>query len=87
MKSYHAFKKQLVTITSGQFFIMPHNKGNILLYIAQMMTSMEDAMYQEQWDEEDTDIDNTNTEDSPNGDETDDDEEVKRDSVTKSQRN
>ena len=43
MKSYHTLKKQLVTITSGLFFIMAHNKGNILLYIAQMMTSMEET--------------------------------------------
>ena len=62
-------------------------KGTSNAVLKKMMTSMEDAMYQEQWDEEDTDIDNTNTEDSPNGDETDDDEEVKRDSVAKSQRN
>ena len=62
-------------------------KGTSNAVLKKMMTSMEDAMYQEQWDDTDTDIDNTNTEDSPNGDETDDDEEVKRDSVAKSQRN
>ena len=40
MKSYHALRKQLVTITKSYNIIIAHNEGNIFLELADIMTLM-----------------------------------------------